>query len=113
MEKQLNSDIEVEVIFRGVPLEMLPDFRFDFYTELHKDKTYTCSKEGGKRINCTTEGCEAGPIVNTVVKCMIEKHEFLPGRLCVLAHIKWLEPDYADWVRNDIYRHKLNLIVKP
>jgi len=69
MEKQLKSDIEVEVTFKGVPMELLPDFRFDFYTELHKNRTYVCSKEGAKLTNCTVDEREIGVKTNTVVKC--------------------------------------------
>ena len=111
MEKQLKSDIEVEVIFKGVSPERLPDFEFSFYTELHQSEIFTCSKEGGQFVNCVIE--ESEDTTTTVVRCILENHDLKSGRLCVLAHIKWVDADYTDGVRNDIYRQKLNLIVKP
>jgi len=43
---------------------------------------------------------------------MLERHRFKTGRLCVLAYIKWLDEDYKDGVRDDVYREKLDLYVK-
>ncbi|MDR0206667.1 MAG: hypothetical protein LBI45_05365 [Bacteroidales bacterium] len=114
MEKQKNSDIEVEVKFRGMPIEQLPDFEFAFHTELHSKSTYMCSKSGNELVNCTISEVGANfPKIDTTVKCIIENHNFMPGRLCVLVHIKWPDHDYADGVRNDIYREKLSLILSP
>jgi len=48
-----------------------------------------------------------------MVKCMLEDHGLKPGRLCVSVHIKWNDPDYKDGVRDDVYRKKLPLIIKP
>ena len=114
MERQKNSDITVEAKFTGVPLEHLPDFVFQFYTELHQSETYTCSKTGGNYVNCVASEPEVKPPGwGTVVRCIIENHNFKPGRLCVLAHIKWVDPDFEDGINNEIVRKKLELVIKP
>ena len=108
MEKQKNSDIEVLVKFNGIAcVEDVPDFEFAFYTEMHKDETVVCSKAGGELVNCVIEEFPR----YCAVKCMLENHNLKPGRLCVLVHIKWPDPDYSDGVRNDRYRKKLDLII--
>ena len=116
MEKQKTSDLEVEALFEGSPADFLPDFEFSFYSEWHQDTVVTCSKTGSKLVNCVIKE----PPVHqhphgwgTIVRCIIEKHNFKPGRLCVLAHIKWPDPSYKDKVRDDVYREKLDLIIKP
>jgi len=110
MERQLKSDIEVEVAFRGITKELLPDFIFSFYSELQQEASYVCSKTGEELVNCiVNDGCTNC----TVVKCILENHNLKSGRLCVLVHIKWPDLDYADGVRDDIYRKKLDLILKP
>jgi len=114
MERQQNSDIEVEVKFTGVTEELLPDFQFDFYTELHSENTYTCRKEGTELTHCVIEEPEIKPPGwGTSVRCILENHNLKQGQLCVLVHIKWPNPDYKDGIRDDIYRKKLNLIITP
>jgi hypothetical protein len=113
MEKQLNSDIEVIVKFKGITsVEDLPDFEFAFYTELNQSTTYACSKEGWQLVNCAIKEAQNPPKPYVEVKCMLENHNLKSGRLCVLAHIKWTDPDYEDGVRNDVYRQKLDLHIE-
>jgi hypothetical protein len=110
MEKQKNSDIEVVAKFRGIAsAEDVPDFEFDFFSELHKNRTYRCSKAGSILVNCVIE--ERKEHGDCWVKCMLENHGLKHGRLCVQAHIKWPDVHYKDGVRNDIYVEKLGLII--
>jgi hypothetical protein len=113
MEKQKTSDIEVAVKFGGIAsAEDVPDFEFSFYTELHHRETYTCGKTGSKLMNCVVSEIDSvGGMPYCEVKCMLENHNFKRGRLCVLAHIKWTDPDYKDGVKDDVYREKLDLYV--
>jgi hypothetical protein len=109
MEKTTNSDIEVAANFRGITLaEDVPDFEFSFYSELHSNTIYVCSKSGGELINCSIE--EFSNFCK--VRCRLEGHSLPAGRLCVLAHIKWPDANYKDGIRNDIYRQKLDLIIR-
>jgi hypothetical protein len=115
MEKQKNSDIEVVAKFKGIgSAEGIPDFEFQFYTELHQNETYTCSKTGDKLANCTVTAFPdlSHKLSECRVKCIIENHNFKPGRLCVLAHIKWPDRDFGDGVNNDMYREKLELYIR-
>ena len=113
MEKQKNSDIEVEVKFHGVTADLLPDFEFSFYSEWHQDTVITCSKEGSELTNCVVKEppVHHPPGWGTVVRCILENHNLKQGRLCVLVHIKWPDPTYKDGVRNDVYRQKLELMI--
>jgi hypothetical protein len=112
MEKQINSDIEVIAKFKGISsAEDVPDFEFDFFSELHKNRTFRCSKTGSVLVNCVVEERKEHGTPYCEVKCMLENHGLRHGRLCVQAHIKWLDPDYKDGVRNDIYTEKLGLII--
>ena len=115
MEKQKNSDIEIAVKFEGVPAELLPDFEFEFYSEWHQTPNVViCSKTGNELVNCVVVEPpleQRPPGWGTVVRCILENHNFKPGRLCVKAHIKWPDPSYKDGVRNDVYREKLDLVI--